>query len=90
MSPEQKARFLERMCRDYDAMEVPQDVKDHFKETSRQLLDKLEQNGSWSPVTQSYLDGMEKIDEILKNNESGKVCLLHDCDTCPKQDRVDE
>ncbi len=85
MSPEQKVRLLERMYIDFDKADISQEQKDYLKQNLRNLMDRMDAEDCWSPVTQAYLDGMDKVDQLLKENKEGKVCLLHDCDTCPKE-----
>lgn len=85
MSPEQRTRILERMDRDFDKMDISEYGRNILKDTYRELLDKLVETSSWSPATKAYLDGMDKLDELIRAKKDGKVCLLHDCESCPKE-----
>lgn len=71
MSPEQKARILAKMYADFDAMEISQQAKDCLKEHTSKLMDRMEETGNWDPLTKHYLEGLDKLDKMIKSLKDG-------------------
>ncbi len=86
MDSEQKLNLIERMYIGLDKMDISQEQKDYFKAHFGKLMDKIYEDDSWDPYTKAYLDGMEKIDQLVKEKKAGTVCLLHNCEKCPKEE----
>ncbi len=83
MSPEQLGKFLGRLLADIDKMDIPDGNKEMLKESGTKLFLKMtEEGGCWDPHTQAYLDGMDKLDALIKEKKAGTVCLLHNCEKC--------